>query len=61
LEKKVRDGVFKEGVHYFKQPHMRRRWKWSAIVQWLENDDELCAGGPTRIPLANMDEGRADR
>ena len=60
VERKVREGVFIEGVHYFQRPGMRRRWKWSAIVRWLENGDD----GPvpeTAIPLAGMTRGRAVR
>lgn len=52
LEKKVRQGVFKEGVHYFQRPGMRRRWKWSAVVRWLEGGTD---DGPevATIPLAS--------
>ena len=60
LEKKVRQGVFKEGVHYFQRPGMRRRWKWSAVVRWLEHGDEQVANDNT-IPLAGVIEGAADR
>jgi hypothetical protein len=60
VEKKVRQGVFREGVHYFQRPGMRRRWKWSAVVLWLENgDDDPC--DETSIPLAGMTRGRAGR
>jgi hypothetical protein len=29
-------GIFKKGVHYFSPPGLGPRFKWSAIVAWLE-------------------------
>ena len=60
LEKKVRQGVFKEGVHYFQRPNMRRRWKWSAVVRWLEQGDDDVASGAS-IPLAGVTESAVTR
>jgi hypothetical protein len=60
LESKVRAGVFEEGTHFFQRPGMRRRWKWSAVVRWLENGDDG-SSHETRIPLAGMARGRAGR
>jgi hypothetical protein len=60
LEKKVREGVFKEGVHYFQPSGMRRRWKWSAVVLWLETSDRQ-PESETSIPLASTTERRARR
>src|SRR5262245_29818619 len=57
LEAKGRPGVFQEGVHFFQKPAMRRRWKWSAVVRWLEGgDDNTAVGVP--IPLASPAGGR---
>ena len=39
VENKVRAGEFTEGVHFFRRPGMRPRWKWEAVVEWLENRD----------------------
>jgi hypothetical protein len=60
LETKVRKGVFREGIHYFQRPGMRRRWKWSAVVRWLENGDDA-HWDETSIPLAGTTRGRAGR
>ena len=57
LESKVRAGVFVEGVHYFRRPGMRRRWKWTAVVQWLEGPKDQPADDG-KIPLASPAEGR---
>jgi hypothetical protein len=52
IQNKMASGIFKKGVHYFRPKGMTARFKWSAVVDWLENssaapDDEL--GG---IPMA---------
>ena len=60
LEKKVRQGVFKEGVHYFQRPGMRRRWKWSAVVRWLEQGNDGVTSGVS-IPLAGVTESVVTR
>lgn len=60
LEKKVRLGVFTHGVHYFQRPGMRRRWKWSAVVRWLEHGDEDVVTTAV-VPLAGIARGRAGR
>jgi hypothetical protein len=60
LEKKVRHGIFTQDVHYFQRPGMRRRWKWSAVVRWLENGDEDVVATAI-VPLAGIARGRAGR
>lgn len=57
LESKVRAGVFIKGVHYFQPPGMRRRWKWSAVVEWLEGCGDQRVDDSS-IPLASPAEGR---
>lgn len=36
LRHKVGAGIFRAGEHFFRPPGMRRRWKWAAVVAWLE-------------------------
>ncbi len=60
LEGKVRAGIFTNGVHYFQRPAMRRRWKWSAVVRWLEHGDEDAVATAV-VPLAGIGTGRAGR
>ena len=64
LETKVRTGVFQEGVHFFKPRGMRRRWKRSAVVAWLEAGSMTGDEGEDQtlgIPLARSVHGRVDR
>ena len=46
-------GIFKKGIHYFKPKGLGTRYKWSALVAWMEGkekqptqDDKKC------IPMA---------
>jgi hypothetical protein len=49
IKNKMASGIFQKGVHYFSPPGMGSRFKWSAVVAWLEqiqnppmeNDDDL--------------------
>jgi hypothetical protein len=36
VRNKMASGVFRKGVHYFSPPGIGPRFKWSAIVSWLE-------------------------
>ena len=36
VREKIRAGVFLEGRHFFRPPGCQVRWKWDAIVRWLE-------------------------
>lgn len=53
IKNKMASGVFKKGVHYFSPKGLRPRFKWSAVVAWIEAGD-----GPDRhesggaIPMA---------
>lgn len=46
LRAKVRAGVFRQGVHFFRRPECQVLWKWAAIVRWLEAD-------PTSTPVVD--------
>ena len=50
-------GIFQEGKHFFRRPGIRPRFRWSAVVAWLEcPQDEPCEVIPMargrRIALA---------
>ncbi|MEX0805299.1 MAG: hypothetical protein WD688_18570 [Candidatus Binatia bacterium] len=36
VKRKMLDGTFQQDVHWFSRPGIRPRFKWSAIVEWLE-------------------------
>jgi hypothetical protein len=36
IRNKIALGVFSEGVHYFRPPGLGTRFKWSAVVEWIE-------------------------
>ena len=40
VKNKMAAGTFKRGVHYFSPPGMGPRFKWSAVVAWLEQSQE---------------------
>jgi hypothetical protein len=48
LRAKVAAGVFVESMHFFQRPGCRPRWKWSAVVAWLEGR-EARRGAPARL------------
>jgi hypothetical protein len=37
IKNKMAAGIFKKGVHYFSPVGMASRFKWSAVVSWLED------------------------
>jgi hypothetical protein len=40
VRNKMAKGDFKLGVHYFRPAGMETRFKWSAIVQWMEQSQK---------------------
>ena len=53
VRNKMANGTFTRGVHYFSPKGLRPRFKWSAIVQWLEEKEEQePPGGDGGIPMA---------
>ena len=40
VKNKISSGAFRQGVHYFRPPGMQARFKWSAVVVWLEQSQE---------------------
>lgn len=39
IKNKMEGGIFQKGVHYFSPKGIRPRFKWSAIVHWLEETE----------------------
>jgi Helix-turn-helix domain len=54
IRNKIASGVFKRGEHYFRAPSLGTRFKWSAIVEWLEKSGESGkkSGRTAGIPMA---------
>lgn len=40
MRAKIAAGVFVAGKHFFQPPGCQLRWKWTAIVAWLEGTHE---------------------
>jgi hypothetical protein len=40
IKNKMAAGIFRRGVHYFSPPGIGPRFKWSAVVAWLEESGE---------------------
>jgi len=40
VKNKMASGAFRLGVHYFRPPGMQARFKWSAVILWLEQAQE---------------------
>jgi len=40
IQNKMASGCFRQGVHYFRPPGTGPRFKWSAVVAWLEQSQE---------------------
>lgn len=39
IANKMAAGIFRKGVHYFSPPGLAPRFKWSAVVAWLEQTE----------------------
>lgn len=40
IKNKMASGIFKKGVHFFSPAGLGPRFKWSAVVMWLEQSHE---------------------
>ena len=46
-------GIFHKGVHYFRPTGLGPRFKWTAVVEWLEKSEKLVTeGDQASIPMA---------
>jgi hypothetical protein len=56
IKNKMASGAFRQGVHYFRPRGMQTRFKWSAVVVWLETQPDttsrLDMPPADRIPMA---------
>ena len=53
VKNKMAAGVFRKGVHYFSPVGLGPRFKWSAVVAWLEEKDKQIAEQPANaVPMA---------
>ncbi len=56
IKNKMASGIFRRGVHYFSPKGIGPRFKWSAVVAWLEEREreerKAAAGDEDGIPMA---------
>jgi hypothetical protein len=53
IKNKMATGIFKRGVHYFSPAGLGPRFKWSAVVAWLEQSEQVATGSNSdSIPMA---------
>jgi len=53
IKNKMANGTFIKGIHYFSPAGMGPRFKWSAIVTWLEQSEHpRPSNGADPIPMA---------
>jgi hypothetical protein len=52
IKNKMASGTFRQGVHFFRPPGMQARFKWSAVVGWLEqSQDTTTENDDDSIPM----------
>ena len=52
IKNKMAAGIFRKGVHYFSPHGLGPRFKWSAVVAWLETEAPTTPQSCDRIPMA---------
>jgi hypothetical protein len=53
IKNKMAAGVLRKGIHYVHPKGIRPRFKWSAIVAWLEETEQPAAEQPADVvPMA---------
>jgi hypothetical protein len=52
IKNKMASGIFRKGVHYFSPVGLGPRFKWSAIVAWLEEREVPKDKTARGIPMA---------
>jgi hypothetical protein len=48
IKNKMAAGIFRKGVHYFSPVGLGPRFKWSAVVAWIEGNENQQESG---IPM----------
>jgi hypothetical protein len=51
IRNKMASGIFRRGVHYFSPGGIGPRFKWSAVVQWLEQGETAVDESNEPIPM----------
>jgi hypothetical protein len=52
VKNKMASGIFQKGLHYFSPQGLGPRFKWSAVVAWLEQSQEPKTESYDSIPMA---------
>ncbi len=53
IKNKMANGTFIKGTHFVSPRGLGPRFKWSAVVAWLEGQEQLVEGNGSRgIPMA---------
>jgi hypothetical protein len=52
VKNKMAAGMFQKGVHYFSRSGMGPRFKWTAVVAWMEADESASQIEGDSIPMA---------
>jgi hypothetical protein len=52
VKNKMASGIFRKGVHYFSPQGLGPRFKWSAVVAWLEQSQGPAIESDDSIPMA---------
>jgi hypothetical protein len=52
VKNKMASGIFRKGTHFFSPPGLGPRFKWSAVVAWLEQSLEPVTESAESIPMA---------
>lgn len=52
LRAKIAAGALREGLHFFRPQGCQPRWKWAAVVEWLEGQQAPVVEGE-RLRLAH--------
>ena len=52
VKNKMAAGIFKKGIHFFSPLGMGPRFKWSALVSWMEQADAPSEAAADSIPMA---------
>jgi len=50
VRNKMASGVFKKGIHFFSPQGLGPRFKWSAVVTWLEKGQERIGHEEADLP-----------
>ena len=52
IKNKMAAGIFRKGIQYFSPPGLGPRFKWSAVVAWLEGKEQSQNESERGIPMA---------